>query len=615
MTSSAAHGSAQAPRAWRWRLPIVIVTAALYARTVGFGWVYDDQMDVLRNGFVKSFRYLPEIFSTTVWAGSGMETYLYRPLVLLSYAANHAVSGLEPWSYHLVNVALHALVAVLVFQLGLRWGLAATAAGVGGLLFAVHPVHVEVVANVAGRKDLLAAVFVLGAVLAHRRALDRGGNWLVLPVVLYLCAMLSKEVGAAALLLIAAQDVYMERDRRAFVQRRRLHGLYVGYLGALVLFMVVRLRVTGVLGVPDTFVFDNPLVAESILVRWATALAVLGKGFSLLLVPVTLSPDYSFNAIPVVETPVDPRLLGTLAGVGCLLWGLSVPAARRSVLPMAVAWYVLAVLPGSNLLVTVGTIFGERLLYLPSVALCLAIGAGMAWLLTHHRLGAVLALTFVTAALSAQTLRYSGAWTGDITLFEWATESVPRSTKAHHKLGEEYLRVGRLGEALRSLNRALTIAPDNAFAVATLDLARQQIAARYLPGSDGSPAPEEPPPNAEILYAVGQGEWVRGNLAAARARWEAALTVDPTHGPSMGDLGAAQLAQGDTAAATATLEQAVRVAPDIAGPWFNLATVHLAKGREHDAAAALHRFLDAAGRGYPEQVAWAHETLARLEGR
>lgn len=139
------------------------------------------------------------IFTTTIWAATGMETYLYRPLAVLTYALNHAVSGLEPWSYHLVNVVLHARVAVMVFRLGRLWRLPLAVAGLGALLFAVHPVHVEVVANMVGRKDLLATAFVLGMALTHRPALGGGLVGVSVPVVLFAGGLLSKEVGVAGL--------------------------------------------------------------------------------------------------------------------------------------------------------------------------------------------------------------------------------------------------------------------------------------------------------------------------------------------------------------------------------------------------------------------------------
>jgi Flp pilus assembly protein TadD len=598
-----------------WQILVGLVAAGLYARTVTFGWAFDDQMEVVRNTFVHSWAHLGRIFTTTVWTGSGMETYLYRPLALLTYVANHAVSGLDAWSYHLVNVLLHAGASILVFRLGRLWKLPLLAAGVGAMLFAVHPLHVEVVANVAGRKDLLAALSVLGMALTHRAALSRGGRYLVAPVALFGCAMLSKEVGIMGLALVLAQDLFLEADRRRFFDRTRVMGLYFGYLAALAAFFLVRARVTGVLGVPDTFFFDNPLVDASASARIGTALMVLAKGWGLHLIPWPLSPDYSFNAIPVVHSPVDPRFLVAVVVLGTGVWLATRPYTRGSAAPLALAWYLLAIFPASNLPTPVGTIFGERLLYLPGVAFCLVVGASLAWLEARREGAGTGVSTLVVIVLSAQTVRYAGAWSDDVTLFRWAAQSVPESTKAHHKLGEELLRVGDLGGALRSLTRAVQLAPTNQFAMATLDRTRTRVAERYgsVPsgGDTGDALPEDP----DILHALGEVRRADGDLEAAVGHWEAALRLDAGHAASLGDLGAARLERADTTGAIELLTRAVQQDPSQAPAWFNLAGIHLGRGSPREAEQALRRFIAVEGSRYPNEVRWAQAQLRQLANR
>ena len=410
------------------------------------------------------------------------------------------------------------------------------------------------------------------------------------------------------ILLVAAQDAFLEDDRPAFFNRPRVIGLYFAYMAALVAFFLARLAVTGVVGVPETFAFDNPLVAVATGTRLSTALVVVGKGVALLMAPLALSPDYSFDAIPVVASATDLRLWGAVAGLGVLAWSFTVSTIRRSVLPLAVAWYALAIFPASNLLVPVGTIFGERLLFLPSVAFCLAAAAGFVWLSTHSQRIAAAAATIIIVAMSAQAFRYSGAWTDDIALFEWAAASVPRSTKAHHKLGEEYLRVGRLGDALRSLDQALRIAPDNQFAARTWEQTRRTVQDRYgtLEG------PERPPGDADVLYVLAQMRREGGDLPGAVRLWEAALHADGAHAPSLADLGATRLAAADTAEAMGYLERAVASDPEFASAWFNLAGIHLARREVPDAIRALRSFVDAAGALYPAQVSWARDMLAQM---
>jgi tetratricopeptide (TPR) repeat protein len=270
-----------------------------------------------------------------------------------------------------------------------------------------------------------------------------------------------------------------------------------------------------------------------------------------------------------------------------------------------------ALLPASNLLIAVGTVFGERLLFLPSVAFCLAAGAGIAWAGKRSPRGTVTAATIIVTALSVQTIRYSGAWTDDIALFEWATNSVPRSTKAHHKLGEEYLRDGRLGDALRSLDRALRIAPDNAFAAATEARTRRAVEDRY----GTLTASESLPDDATVLYVLGQARREGGDAAGAVGLWESALEVDEAHAASLADLGATRLAEADTAAALSFLERAVASDSGFASAWFNLAGIHLARGEALAAIRALRSFVDAAGTAYPAQVSWARDVLAQMGAR
>ena len=594
-----------------WEVLVALAATALYARTVGFGWVYDDLHEIVLNTTVHSLTKLPALFTTTVWAGSGMETYLYRPLTTLSYALNVQVGGLEPWGFHAVNVLLHAVIAVLVVRVGRRWGLPPWAAGLGGLLFAVHPVHVEVAAAAFGRRDLLATVFVLWMVLAHRPALARGGWRLAVPMAAYLAAVFSKEVGIVGLGLVAAQDWYLERQPARLLSDRRAVGLYFGYVIAALGYLLARTAVTGGLGVPETTVWDNPLVDASVGTRILTALMLIGRGLAVLAVPITLSPDYSYDAIPVVTSLLDWRFLATMATFGLVGAALAWRPLRRSVLPMALAWYGIAVLLTSNLLVTTGTIFGERLLYLPSVAFCLAAGAGAVWLAARARAELVALAVVVLAALSLQTARYSAVWDNDVALFTWATQHVPRSTKAHHKLGEELARAGRHGEAVRSLRRALEIAPGNTYAAETRARLRRTLAQRFLTATDTTPRPRHP----EVLYVLGQITREREDLPAAERYWLRALALDSTHAHAHADLGLLRLAAGDTTRALARLRTAVRHKADLALAWLALGQVHLARGNRGRAVETLREFLNHAGTRYPRQVVWAREVVGQTVGR
>ncbi len=600
-----------------WQALVAVAAIAVYAHTLGHGFVYDSRVEVAANAYIRSLAYLPEIFTTTSWAGSEGESYLYRPLPILSYALNYQLSGLAAWSYHLVNMLLHGLVAVLVFRIGLSWRLAPAAAGLGALFFAVHPVHVEAVAAVFGRKDLLAAVFALAMVLWHRRATERGGWCIILPVAAYACALLSKEVGAVAIVLVLAQDWMLRTpaERRSVFRDQRIVGLYAVYLLVLAAYLLVRIGVVGSLGVPETSYLDNPLVVTPVLARVATAIVTVGLGVLHLALPLGLSPDYSYDAIPVVQSFFDWRLLSTLGMLGLAAFALSRTRGRAVLLPIAVVWYAVTLLPTSNLLVTVGTIFGDRLLYLPSVAFCLVAGLAFVRLAgagRSARVGAVMAGSAVVLLLSLQAVRYASVWTDDLTLFRWATRVEPASTRAHHKVGEELPRAGQLGDAVRSLRRALAIAPDNRYAAETLGQAERRIVEWYLAGGSGTASPPQDP---EILHVLGTATRARGDLDEAAVWWNRALAADPTHARSHADLGVYYVARGDTTAGVRYIEHAVILTPSLAGAWLNLARIRLSRSDTSGAVFALRRFLEHASPTYADRIAWARRVLDEIERR
>ena len=122
-----------------------------FVHTLGHGFAYDDGVEVVDNASIRTLDGIPRLFTQTAWSGAGHAVPAYRPVTTLTYALNHAVGGLHPLGYHLVNLLLHAGASVLLLVVLTRVALPLAAATMAALLFAVHPAHVEAVANVAAR--------------------------------------------------------------------------------------------------------------------------------------------------------------------------------------------------------------------------------------------------------------------------------------------------------------------------------------------------------------------------------------------------------------------------------------------------------------------------------
>src|SRR4051812_13675142 len=198
--SLAASGRQQAAvgsRAARfWGLPVVMSAVIVYLNAFGNDFVLDDIGLIRDNVRIRSLANLPHLFASSYWGQSGAQA-LYRPLVLVTYALNYAVNGLSTYGYTAVNIALHAAVSLLVFELVRRIGGSLFVAGLTGIAFPVHPVHTEAVTGISGRPELLAAFFFMAAMLLHRLAgggsQTRAAAYRVGVLICFACALLSKE--------------------------------------------------------------------------------------------------------------------------------------------------------------------------------------------------------------------------------------------------------------------------------------------------------------------------------------------------------------------------------------------------------------------------------------
>jgi hypothetical protein len=401
----------------------------------------DDNQIVQFNKLVLQFSGVWRAFVSPYWPpviGGGM----YRPFPLASYALDWQLGG-AAWWFHAVNVAWHAGASVAVAWLARRWS-GERAALAAGLLFAVHPVHVEAVANVVGRAELMAALFAIVSVYA---ALAHDRLWW--SAVALAAGLLSKEnaVVAPALILWGWMIGLAPRPSRGRM------AAYAGVWVALgLVYVVVRWTVLGheLVGRPAPVFFGASPVAVRL-----TAVAALADVARLLVFPLTLRVDYSPAERTLVTSLFDPRFAVGLLCValwGALLW-LTWRRARR-VEAFGLGWIAIALFPVSNLVVSVGVLLAERALYLPSAGLALAAGA---WLkdLETRRLALVLGLLVVAGgAWSAHRIP---VWRDTQAMIGSELEDSPNSFAGPAHMVVMYLTGHQPAKALVAYRRATEI--------------------------------------------------------------------------------------------------------------------------------------------------------------
>jgi tetratricopeptide (TPR) repeat protein len=455
---------------------LLLLVGVAYAGALQNGFALDDAVMIEQNALITRLDYLPRLATTDYWAGRRAPTEavpwrsgLYRPLVLVTYALNYAAAGLRPFGYHLANVGLHGLVTWLVYLIALRLAMGPEAALVAAAIFAVHPLHSEAVVGIVGRAELLMAAGVLGALWSA--ACGRS----LLSVGLFALGLFSKEQAVVLPLVVMLSHLCFRKALSA----RGLLPLYGGYAVVLALYLLVRaLALKDLYSVPALFL-DNPLAHLDGYLRALNAIQVAGRYLWLCVWPVSLSADYSYNAIPLAGSPWEPGVLLGVLGWAVLLglagWSF-LRGTRRSC--FAIGLTVATFLPGSNLIVPIGTIMGERLFYLPSAGLCLLAGLAYEWATRNAertmRKAALIALRssliVLCLALTARTVARSQDWADTEALMRSAARAVPGSAKVHAVLGGVALTKEDWATSLEHFQTAMGLYPDYIHREVTINL-------------------------------------------------------------------------------------------------------------------------------------------------
>ncbi len=429
---------------------LLAAVVLVYGNTLVNQFAMDDELYITRNAQVVDPS-LQRLFSPNPVSA------VFRPVSFATLALNWAFSGAESFSYHLVNLVLHAGATWLLFLL-LQELLGPspegkTVAFVAALLYAVHPIHTEAVAWAVGRAELLAAGFLFAGWILHLR--DRP----IASLACFALAMLSKESAVAFFPLVVLGDYATGK------WKPRLRYALAG--GAALLYLALLWEVHGGrFGPADIYMVDNPLVDLPPGWRVLNALRVAWKYIALQIYPAVLSCDYSFNQISVYRDwrHTLPAAFATAAAAGVWIWALR---ERKAGWALAGGIYFAGFAATANILVPTGTILGERLAYLPSAGFCLLLALGWNWLRQKKEMLAWGLLGAIVLVLSVRTVARNRDWKDAFSLYSSGVRAVPNDAKMHANLAGQYFLRNQLDLAAGEYQAALRILPDSAEALSS----------------------------------------------------------------------------------------------------------------------------------------------------
>jgi Flp pilus assembly protein TadD len=547
------------PRMKQWPLLIGLILVALiatiYGQTVTFDFVlYDDPEYVTRNPVVQG----GWSAAALTWAVTTVEASNWHPLTWLSHMLDCTLFGLDPAGHHLTSVVLHALNSLLLFALWRRmtdeiWPAAFLAA-----TFAVHPMHVESVAWVAERKDVLSTLFFLLATMVYVAYARRGGLARYLGVVaLFALGLLSKPMVVTLPLVLLLLDYWpLRRERpwsRLVMEKLPLFAL----AGVSSVLTLIAQRAGGSMD-------SSHLVP--LYLRIVNATVSYARYVWKILWPSDLSPLYPHPNL----AGGTPWSAWRLAAAGCALVLITslvlAVARRRPYLAVGWAFYLVTLLPVIGLVQVGQQAIADRYTYVPSIGLFLMV----AWtardaLVVADRVRRTRWRAVVAALAAAAVIAYSAAawkqvryWRDSITLFERALAVSDPTPIMLSNLGTALAEAGRLEEAIDHHRRALEIRPSYGPAQNNLGIALQRLG--------------------------------RFEEAITHLQW--AVEIDPGSSAARTNLGAALRAVGRANDAVVQYRQALAIDPESARTHFNLANALLDLGQREQAVEHYRRALE-----------------------
>jgi len=389
---SAGDESSFLSRNKREALVLALLPVFLYLSSVSFGFALDDKIVIEENQFVREgIGGIGKILATETLAGFIGEQQnvvagsRYRPLSLVSFAIEYELYGLSPAMSHLINVLLYSATCLVLFRFFSMFTRGESENPwyfrlpfVATLLFALHPLHSEVVANIKSRDEILALLFSLAALLLiFRYDRDKDPKFLALGGLSFLLALLGKE-NAITFLAVAPLTIliFTKLNARAFAIAMAPLAISTA------LYLFLRYQVLGFLlfaGTEEaTELMNNPFVDASIGERYGTIFYTWGLYLKLLIFPHPLTHDYYPYHVPLVGL-ADLRAIIPLTLYLAMASFAVLKIRKGNIASWSILFFLATFSIASNLFFPLGTFMNERFMYMPSVGFCLL----LAWILTQ----------------------------------------------------------------------------------------------------------------------------------------------------------------------------------------------------------------------------------------
>ena len=438
-------------------ITLIIACFVFYSNTLHLKYAYDDLIVITGNYFTKEgFKGIGNILTTDVFTGYlGKDQNVvaggrYRPLSLVTFAIEYQLFGENPSISHLINVLLFTWVCIMLLILLRKLAVSKgslidkgawyfSAPFIISLLFAAHPVHTEVVANIKSRDEILAFLFCLLTLYFSLKFLEKRKVLMALYSGLsFFLALLSKE-NSLTFILILPVTIYF------FTQYKAKNNLLaiIPLLISAFIFLLIRQAVVGHSNNPlANDLMNNPFVEMTIPQKYATIVYTLGLYVKLLIFPHPLTSDYYPYHIPIIN-PGDWHAILSLIVYLFMIVYIILKARTKDLVSYCFLYFLITLSIVSNIVFPIGAFMSERFLFMPSLGFCILLGAGIIGLEgripVKSRLNKQMIfglLTLILTLYAYKTISRNTDWYDSYTLFTTDIKVSANSAKGNEVAGE-----------------------------------------------------------------------------------------------------------------------------------------------------------------------------------
>ncbi len=543
-------------RNWRLLLAaLMLLSFACYANSLNNSFVFDDALVISGNPGIRGITNIPRLLGVSTGHVS------YRPIRMISYALDYTLNetvwwrlggcegpdkGLCPVGYHIANIAYHLLTTLLVFLVVVRLAGTHRAAFLAAALFALHPVHTDSVTYLSGRRDILFTLFYLaGFYFFLRYRQDKKRLAIPASCACYLLSMGSKEMGVTLPLLFLAYDLITHFNhaggsgspgywqalvasaKKCFMQSYALYlltflgGLAYGYYKVFITSPSLQFSYYG----------------NSAYITFLTVGRILVHYIKLLLYPVRLNADYSYNAFPLSASWHEPSTMFSFALLLLLGYAALRLTARHKMVAFGMVWFFIALLPVCHIFPH-HELLAEHYLYLPSVGFCLAAALAAERALAQGRRSLLITgcLLTVAALFACRIWDRNRDWSNAITMYQKTVTTAPQCARAQNNLGNALARAGRLEGAIASYEQALAVKPAYPDALNNLGIVYLRSGAADEAITTYMKALALTPNHTRVHYNLANAYREKGLFDQAIAAYIKMLQINPGHSPARRNL-------------------------------------------------------------------------------